>query len=403
MIEVILGDSGSGKTTYIKKELLKYSTKEVAYLPQEVSGIFNPLNTIYSQIFEFNFSLEKFNFLLNKLNLKQLDLARYPYEFSTGELQRFGILIILLKENAKKIFLDEPTSSLDIENQNILAEILKLEQVDILVTTHNLSFASSLSNNIRIIINGSLEDFNEGCKKNDDFSDILEKKYKKIDFFDETFDLLQMLTQTQPPNPNPNPNLNLNPNPRQVVVPSKTILIFGKSGYGKTQFLYKIHNLLVKNNKKSIILNQNYGFSLPPHRIILKTLQEAINFREKKFFSSKEDIKEIIKIFRSLKLSIKVLKKYQHELSQGEKQRIAVIRAILLKSEIILLDEPTSSLDLANEIKMLNFLLEIQEKYNTKIAIVSHSNYVINNLLNKANKVIFFKEQFQYDLHEIIN
>jgi ABC-type dipeptide/oligopeptide/nickel transport system ATPase subunit len=378
MIEIIMGDSGVGKTTYLKKELLKYSQYDVAYLPQEVSGIFNPLSSMQSQIFEMKFNAERFKFLLNKLNLKDLDLKRYPHEFSTGELQRFALLIIFLRD-IKKIFLDEPTSSLDLENQSALIEIIKLQKVSCLITTHNLDFAISITNNIKIIKNGKLENFNNSYKKKDAFSQILEKNYKKILDNEKIFDFLMQVST------------------ENIL---QTVLIFGKSGYGKTNLLQKMYDLLIKNNQKAVFLGQNYGFSFSPQRTILQTLKEVINFREKKIFSSKKDAIEIIKIFRQLKLSNKLLKRYPHELSQGEKQRILIIRAILLNTKTLLLDEPTSSLDFQNEKNLLNFLLKTQSKYGLNLVIVSHSQFVINSLVKKSKYLISFKEQFKFESYQ---
>lgn len=378
MIEIIMGDSGVGKTTYLKKELLKYSQYDVAYLPQEVSGIFNPLSSMQSQIFEMKFNAERFKFLLNKLNLKDLDLKRYPHEFSTGELQRFALLIIFLRD-IKKIFLDEPTSSLDLENQLALVEIIKSQKTSCLITTHNLDFAISITNNIKIIKNGELEIFNKSYLKKEDFSDILEKNHTKILNNEKIFDFLMQTSKENTP---------------------QTVLIFGKSGYGKTNLLQKIYNFLVKNNQKTVFLGQNYSFSLSPQRTIIQILKEVINFRNKVFFSSKKDVIEIIKIFRELKLSNKLLKRYPYELSQGEKQRILIIRAVLLNTKIIILDEPTSSLDFENEKNLLNFLLKTQRKYGINLVIVSHSQFVINSLLKKSKYVVSFKEHLKFESYQ---
>lgn len=373
MIEIIIGESGSGKTTYINNELINYAKQDVAYLPQEISGIFNPLKTIYSQLFEINFNKNKFDNLLNTLSLNNLDLYRYPYEYSVGELQRFGILIVLLKEGVKKIFLDEPTSNLDLENRIVLVNILKDIKTSMVISTHDLDFANKLNGNIKIIENGKLKPFDKKYINKNDFSIILEKNHRKIITNDKEFNFL---------------------------VGKKTTLIFGKSGYGKTSILHKINKTFIKNGIKTALLNQNYSFSLSPQRTILQTLFEAINFRDKKFFNSKKDVIEIIKIFRELNLSSNLLKRYPYELSEGEKQRILIIRVILLKYSTFLLDEPTSSQNIENEKSMLNFLQTLQQKYTINLVIVSHSQYIINSLLTRSDYILYFKDQFKYEIYQ---
>ena len=82
------------------------------------------------------------------------------------------------------------------------------------------------------------------------------------------------------------------------------------------------------------------------------------------------------------------------KLSGGQKQRIAIARALYCNFEIIVLDEPTSSIDRETRIKIYNFLGEINKETNCTIIIVSHDkipdgvtkfNYLLEN--GKLNKL----------------
>lgn len=63
-------------------------------------------------------------------------------------------------------------------------------------------------------------------------------------------------------------------------------------------------------------------------------------------------------------------------LSGGEKQKLAIVRIILLKAQVFLLDEPTSALDRENEDEVMEKIIKFAQKEDIKIIIVTHSNYL---------------------------
>ncbi len=76
----------------------------------------------------------------------------------------------------------------------------------------------------------------------------------------------------------------------------------------------------------------------------------------------------------ALDLNIKhVLDKYPAEISGGEKQRTALARALVLNSDLLLMDEPSSALDSINKENFQNILCKIQEQYNMSYIIVTHN------------------------------
>ena len=74
-------------------------------------------------------------------------------------------------------------------------------------------------------------------------------------------------------------------------------------------------------------------------------------------------------------LNYSILQKYPHQLSGGQQQRLAIARVFLYKPQVLLLDEPTSSLDLENQSRIFRYLLEYQKKNDAAYLIVSHDNY----------------------------
>ncbi len=105
------------------------------------------------------------------------------------------------------------------------------------------------------------------------------------------------------------------------------------------------------------------------------------------FFDSKEDIK-IAEEFMTMVGVHKYKDKQISELSGGEQQLAALARALTQKPKILLLDEPTSHLDIAHQIKILNLLQNLNTKYNLSILMIIHD---LNLAAEYCDNVIMFK------------
>ncbi len=92
---------------------------------------------------------------------------------------------------------------------------------------------------------------------------------------------------------------------------------------------------------------------------------------------SKHPIKDarerILEISSSLDI-LQCLRKLPGELSGGQQQRVAIARSLVHRPELLLLDEPTGSLDEENTHRVLEFLLEYRKKYGTTVFQITHSS-----------------------------
>ncbi|QLH80467.1 ABC transporter ATP-binding protein [Halosimplex pelagicum] len=66
------------------------------------------------------------------------------------------------------------------------------------------------------------------------------------------------------------------------------------------------------------------------------------------------------------------IERYPHQLSGGEKQRVALVRALLMNPEVILADEPVSALDVSLRVEIMDLMIELQERFDTSYLFVSH-------------------------------
>ncbi len=99
-----------------------------------------------------------------------------------------------------------------------------------------------------------------------------------------------------------------------------------------------------------------------------------------KIFQKKEIEEKVNKMLESMNL-IPRKDAYPSQLSGGEKQRTAIARALISNPDIILFDEPTSSLDPKTTQKILDLILEINQSTRKSILIVTHEMDVIKKNL----------------------
>lgn len=161
--------------------------------------------------------------------------------------------------------------------------------------------------------------------------------------------------------------------------------LVGESGCGKTT-LGKIilgilkpdsGNVILQTKKIQVIFQSSYN-SLDPKMNILDILSEGL------IIKGQGEIKEKVEgVLDLVKLPKDALKKYPHQFSGGERQRIAVGRAVLTDPEFIVCDEPVSNLDVTIQLQVLNLLKEIQKRFGITYLFISHDLRVIKFMCDR--------------------
>ena len=165
--------------------------------------------------------------------------------------------------------------------------------------------------------------------------------------------------------------------------------ILGESGSGKSTLLRIINRLIIPQsglvkidgevlNAENLIskrLEIGYvlqGNSLFPHLTVFQNMAYCLKLLKKSDSFCKEKITELLPL---VGLKDDLLQKFPDEISDGQKQRVGIIRAIAHDPKILLMDEPFSALDSETRDKLQILVKDIHQKLKTTFVMVTHSKH----------------------------
>ena len=156
--------------------------------------------------------------------------------------------------------------------------------------------------------------------------------------------------------------------------------------------------------KLQMVFQDPYS-SLNPRKHIFEILSAPMLYHG---ISTKETVeKDIVDILEMVGLGRNVLGRYPHEFSGGQRQRIGIAKALSLKPEFIVCDEPVSALDVSIQAQILNLLKSLQKELDLTLLFVGHGlgavNYVSDRIavmyLGKIAEIGEAKEIFAHPVH----
>lgn len=173
------------------------------------------------------------------------------------------------------------------------------------------------------------------------------------------------------------------------IAKGEIVAIIGKSGAGKTTLLQLIGTLdrptkgqvlidgtdvfELNDTQLAAFRNKNIGFIFQFHQLLPEfTAFENVCIPA---MIAREKVADYQSRAKMLLTDLGLADRMEHkpnQLSGGEKQRVAAARALMMKPSIILADEPTGSLDEKNKTELSQLLLQLRDKYNQTILLVTH-------------------------------
>lgn len=408
---------------------------QVGCVFQEPMTSLNPLHTIEKQMAEALFlhrgwsrqrSRPTILDWLRKVELKDPEkkLLAYPHQLSGGERQRVMIALALIN-NPKLLIADEPTTALDVTIQaQVLDLIQRLQQdlgMSVLFISHDLGIVRNLADRVAVMQTGKLV---EAAPTTTLFADPKHAYTKK---------LLKAEPSGTPVSRNQSDaEIVLQGHDTRVWFPiqrgilrrtvdhikavngvsfklakGETLGIVGESGSGKSTLAKAILGLehaegTLKfgdvsltgcsskewkplRTKMQIVFQDPYG-SLSPRMSVQQIIAEGLEVNNIGDSASKEAA--VIDMMRQVGLDPETRLRYPNEFSGGQRQRIAIARAMILNPELVILDEPTSSLDRTVQFQIIELLRRFQAERGMSFIFISHDLTVVRAL---AHRVLVMK------------
>lgn len=399
----------------------------ISMIFQDPLNSLNPLHSVEKQIKEVlhlhkrmsdGKARERVEELLDLVGMPEASsrLHAMPHEFSGGQQQRFMIAMALANE-PELLIADEPTTALDVTVQaqvlKLLKELTERFNMGLLLITHDLSIVRRLADHVYVMKDGRLIENN----KTEALFNFPSEKYTQ-----------QLLAADPSGKPDPVPaeaKEILAANGVKVWFPIKrgvirrtighikavdginlilregqTLGVVGESGSGKSTLGRALLRLEKSSGKIHFMGHdiQNYGWkemrslrrklqivfqdpfgSMSPRMSVFQIVEEGLLVHG--LGVSYRDRRQLVgEVLEEVDIDISTMDRYPHEFSGGQRQRICVARALVLKPKLIVLDEPTSSLDMSVQVQIISLLRHLQNKHKIAYVFISHDLRVVRAL-----------------------
>jgi peptide/nickel transport system ATP-binding protein len=347
---------------------------------------------------------------------------QYPHQLSGGQRQRV-MIAMALANNPDVLIADEPTTALDVTVQaEILMLIKELKErtgMAVILITHDLTVVRQFADHVYVMQHGEVREEGpteavfanpqhpytrrllgsepKGRANPDEVKPevVLDGRDVRVTFrlrkggaFRGTMHDLQAVD-----------GLSLS------LKRGETLGLVGESGSGKTTFGQALMRLNQMNagevtflgnridaldrqgmkpyRQRMQIVFQDPFSSLNPRMSVRQIIEEGliVNGIGK---GSADRIERVRQALRDAGMPDTILSRFPHEFSGGQRQRLAIARAIALEPEFILLDEPTSALDLSVQAQIIELLRKLQRDRGLSYLFISHDLKVVRALCHRV-------------------
>jgi len=177
------------------------------------------------------------------------------------------------------------------------------------------------------------------------------------------------------------------------------VLFEGANVFGDKKKRGKKHKNVFKRNVQ--IVFQDPYWSLNPRWLVRDIVAEPIDAYDK--LRGAERLHRVEELLEMVGLVKDDMYKYPHEFSGGQRQRIAIARSLASSPKLVVLDEPTSSIDVFSQAQILALLNDLKQKFDLTNILISHDLGVVSQMADKI-AVMYLGKVVEYGpTHEVFS
>ena len=405
--------------------------REIGMVFQEPMTALNPVQTIGAQVMETILihnalppgkAEARAREVLTRVGLPpdQFPLSRYPHELSGGQRQRVVIAMAIALRPALLIA-DEPTTALDVTTQaqilDLLKRLVREDGMALMMITHDLAVVSDMADRIAVMQNGRIVE--QGQTRH--LFREMRHPYTRALFQASAHQAdLPMVTPDSP-------LLKVQNVTRVYKTPRKTLFgkpgtfravndvsfsinrgervgLVGESGCGKSTLTRAIlgleptqsgqilldgapvfhdgHPDLTVRRKMQVVFQDPYGSFNPRHRVDRLITEPFHLLADPPRGAARQDA--IAQALTAVGLSPDDRHKYIHAFSGGQRQRLAIARALIIRPELIVFDEAVSALDVRVRAQILDLIADLSRQYGLTYLFISHDLSVVRSITDRV-------------------
>ena len=428
----------TGSVLYAGQEMLgasearlrKVRGNDISFIFQEPMTSLNPLHTIEAQITE-SLSLHqglggaaaraRVLELLQKVGIRDAEsrMTAYPHQLSGGQRQR--VMIAMALANGPELLIaDEPTTALDVTIQaqilDLLAELKRSEGLSLLFITHDLTIVRRVADRVCVMQGGEIVEQGPTAEVfaaprhpytqkllaahasghpdpvPANAPEVLRTEALKV-WFPVTSGLMRRVSG----------HVKAVNEASLVVRAGETLGIVGESGSGKTTLALAILRLIASEGRvvldgrdlsavsssglrplrrhMQVVFQDPFG-SLSPRMTAEAIVAEGLGVHGLEPGRNRREM--VAEIMAEVGLDPSTMDRYPHEFSGGQKQRLAIARAMILRPRLVVLDEPTSALDMTVQVQIVELLRDLQRRHGLAYVFISHDLRVVRALSHRV-------------------
>lgn len=409
-----------------------YRGKKIAMIFQDPMSCLNPVFTVGSTMIDVlrqhnkgmskKAAQERALHLLEEVKLADAEstMAKYPHQLSGGQRQRI-IIALALCCGAEFMIADEPTRNLDVTIQasvlKLLKELQRSHNITVLFIANNMSLVSAFCDRVAILHDSKVVEQGDirqvvqepkseytrmlidavSAKTAAVAADDEEPVLLKVEHLKKYFDINDEIKHLK------HLTLKAVDDVSFELRRGEVLGIVGESGCGKSTLVNTILNLFEPTDgkvyfegvdvfdrsrgegnafKKNVqIVFQDPYWSLNPRWLIKDIVAEPLDVYEK--LGEVERLRRVKELLAMVGISEDACYKYPHEFSGGQRQRIAIARSLASNPKLVVLDEPTSSIDVFSQAQILDLLQELRRRFHLTNILISHDLGVVHELSNR--------------------